>query len=95
MKWSYTERDVILYALGVGVSTTQSDHLKFLFELSDDFCVLPTFPVLVAFNNASLNLNKETTGIDIDPTKVWYSCLYNKLNKKRSSKSYQKQLSLL
>ena len=74
MKWSYTERDVILYALGVGVSTTQSDHLKFLFELSDDFCVLPTFPVLVAFNNASLNLNKETTGIDIDPTKVWYSC---------------------
>lgn len=68
--WAYSERDVILYALGAGCSTTQDDHLRFLFELSEDFCVLPTFSVLVAFTGCDLNLSKETTGIDIDPTKV-------------------------
>lgn len=61
---------MILYALSTGCSTAQPDHLKFLFELSEDFSVLPTFPVLVMFNGAFVNLNKENTGIDIDPTKV-------------------------
>ncbi|XP_067952015.1 peroxisomal multifunctional enzyme type 2-like [Watersipora subatra] len=76
VSWSYNERDVILYALGIGVSTTQEDHLKFLFELSEDFCVLPTFPVLVAFTGSDLPLNKETTGIDIDPTKILHGEQY-------------------
>ncbi|XP_071487807.1 peroxisomal multifunctional enzyme type 2-like [Diadema antillarum] len=47
--FSYTSRDVILYALGVGVSTRQPDHLKFLFELNEEFCVLPTYGVIPAF----------------------------------------------
>jgi len=67
---------VILYALGSGCSTTQESHLKFLFELSEDFSVLPTFAVLVAFTGADVHLNKETTGIDIDPTKVCSTTLF-------------------
>lgn len=68
--WTYTDKDVLLYALSIGCSTTQPDHLKFLFELNDDFCVFPSFAVLVGYNGANLDLNKETTGIEVDPTKV-------------------------
>lgn len=68
--WTYTDRDAMLYALAVGCSTTKPDHLKFLFELSEDFSVLPTFAVLVAHNGAMVELDKTTTGIDVDPTKV-------------------------
>lgn len=45
--FSYTHRDVILYALGVGVSAKEDySHLKFLYEGHEDFSVLPTFGVL-------------------------------------------------
>ncbi|KAK0054247.1 peroxisomal multifunctional enzyme type 2 isoform X2 [Biomphalaria pfeifferi] len=50
IKFTYTERDAALYALGVGVSTAQDDFLKFLFELSGDFTVLPTFAVIPGFD---------------------------------------------
>lgn len=46
---SYSERDVILYALGVGEAYQHDySHLKFLFEGHDDFSVLPTFGVTIA-----------------------------------------------
>lgn len=68
--WTYTDRDAMLYALSIGCSTKQPDHLKFLFELSDDFSVFPSFGVLVGYKGADLELSKENTGIDVDPTKV-------------------------
>lgn len=45
--FTFTERDVMLYALGVGV-TFQHDysHLKFVFEGHEDFSVLPTYGVI-------------------------------------------------
>lgn len=46
--FTYTSRDVILYALGVGVSTRDPDHLKFLYEGSEDFTVLPTFAIIAS-----------------------------------------------
>jgi len=48
--YSYTERDVMLYALGVGCGT---DELQFTYER--DLKVLPTFAVIPAFP-AMLNL---------------------------------------
>ncbi len=47
-KFSYTPRDVILFALGIGadVNKDSSAHLKFLYENHEDFSVLPTFGVL-------------------------------------------------
>ena len=49
ISFTYTERDVILYALGVGVSfQTDYSHLKFLYEGHEDFSVLPTFGVITA-----------------------------------------------
>uniref|UniRef100_A0A8C9MPZ6 Hydroxysteroid 17-beta dehydrogenase 4 n=1 Tax=Serinus canaria TaxID=9135 RepID=A0A8C9MPZ6_SERCA len=46
--YKYTHLEPILYALGVGMSTKDPDHLKFLFEGSEEFCCLPSFGVIPA-----------------------------------------------
>lgn len=47
--YTYEAKDVILYALGVGVTVQEdSSHLKFLYEGGDDFSTLPTFGVIPA-----------------------------------------------
>ncbi|KAL5482279.1 hypothetical protein EMCRGX_G022586 [Ephydatia muelleri] len=52
--YTYTPRDVILYALGVGASLSQTDtsELKFLYEGHEDFSVLPSFAVIPAQTTA-------------------------------------------
>jgi len=45
-EFAYTERDVMLYNLGVGASEKE---LKYTFEGSSDFQVLPTFGVIPQF----------------------------------------------
>ncbi|KAF2152090.1 peroxisomal multifunctional beta-oxidation protein [Myriangium duriaei CBS 260.36] len=45
--FEYTERDVILYNLGVGAKRTE---LPLVFENDDNFQVLPTFGVIPTFN---------------------------------------------
>lgn len=42
-KWTYTERDVILYALSVGCGWSES---RYVYENDPDFCSVPTFAVL-------------------------------------------------
>lgn len=45
--FTFTERDTMLYALGVGVSFQQDfSHLKFLYEGDENFSVLPTYGVI-------------------------------------------------
>ena len=47
--FTYGFRDVILYALGVGVKVQEDfSHLKFLYEGHDNFSTLPTFGVIPA-----------------------------------------------
>ncbi|XP_036382468.1 peroxisomal multifunctional enzyme type 2 [Megalops cyprinoides] len=48
MVFSYSHTQCILYALGVGMSTREPDHLKFLYEGHEDFSCLPTFGVIPA-----------------------------------------------
>lgn len=43
---TYTARDLILYALGIGVSTDDADNLKFLYENHEDFSAFPTYAVM-------------------------------------------------
>ena len=44
--YSYTERDVVLYNLGVGATEKE---LQWTFEGDDDFSALPTFGVIPQF----------------------------------------------
>ncbi|XP_018412812.1 PREDICTED: peroxisomal multifunctional enzyme type 2 isoform X2 [Nanorana parkeri] len=74
--YSYTHIQPILYALGVGMSTKDPDHLKFLFESSDEFGCLPTFGVVLsqaAFMGGGLS---SVPGLNIDFTRVLHGEQY-------------------
>jgi len=73
--FTYTERDIILYALGVGCSVAQPDYLKFLFELSEDFCVIPSFGVIPAFGSFNAIIGG-LPGFEVDPTKILHGEQY-------------------
>lgn len=47
---TYTEKDTILYALGIGLGADPLDNeqLRFVFEEADGFAALPTLPVVLA-----------------------------------------------
>ncbi len=46
LEYNYTERDVILYNLGVGATEKE---LQWTYENSDEFAALPTFGVIPQF----------------------------------------------
>lgn len=69
--FAYTNRDCLLYNLGVGVSTQQPDFLKFLFELNEKFSVLPTFGVIPAFSSLLSLLSGSVPGLSgINPARI-------------------------
>jgi (3R)-3-hydroxyacyl-CoA dehydrogenase / 3a,7a,12a-trihydroxy-5b-cholest-24-enoyl-CoA hydratase / enoyl-CoA hydratase 2 len=44
--FTYSSRDLMLYALGIGVSTDDEDNLRYLYENHPDFAAFPTFSVM-------------------------------------------------
>lgn len=44
--YNYNFKDVILYNLGIGISTEDSDNMKFLYENHPEFSVFPTHAVI-------------------------------------------------
>nr|XP_022331335.1 peroxisomal multifunctional enzyme type 2-like [Crassostrea virginica] len=80
-EFSYTERDVILYALGVGSSTKEPDYLKFLFENAGDFSVLPSFAVIPAFSSQTGMMVGGIPGFQIDLAKVLHGEQYTEIYK--------------
>ncbi|XP_069818770.1 peroxisomal multifunctional enzyme type 2 [Dendropsophus ebraccatus] len=79
--YQYNYVQPILYALGVGMSTRDPDHLKFLFEASENFSCLPTFGVILAqaaFMGGGL---ASVPGLNIDFTRVLHGEQYLELYK--------------
>ncbi|NXK67554.1 DHB4 enzyme, partial [Sylvietta virens] len=70
--YKYTHLEPILYALGVGMSTKDPDHLKFLFEGSEEFCCLPSFGVIPA-QTSMFDGVPSLTGLNFDLARVWKS----------------------
>ncbi len=66
---SYSERDAVLYALGIGAPTDplDPDELKFVYELSGNFQVLPTYAVIFAKDLISLLLGGNIADIKYNP----------------------------
>ena len=55
----------------VGASTTQPDYLKFLFEMNESFCTLPSFGVIPSFGGLMGLASGSVPGLDgIDVTRV-------------------------
>ncbi|XP_061480659.1 peroxisomal multifunctional enzyme type 2 isoform X2 [Rhineura floridana] len=79
--YEYTHLQPILYALGVGMSTKDPDHLKFLFEGSEGFCCLPTFGVIPAQSSMLDGGLSSIPGLNIDFTKVLHGEQYLELYK--------------
>ncbi|KAL1268924.1 hypothetical protein QQF64_031213 [Cirrhinus molitorella] len=74
MSFTYTHMNCILYALGVGMSTKEPDHLKFLYEGHEDFSCLPTFGVIPA-QSAMTGLGS-IPGLNLDFTRLLHGEQY-------------------
>ncbi|KAG7237539.1 hypothetical protein INR49_032156 [Caranx melampygus] len=79
--FSFNHTQCILYALGVGMSTKDPDHLRFLYEGHQDFSCLPTFGVIpsqAAMMDGGLS---SIPGLNIDFTQVLHGEQYLELHK--------------
>uniref|UniRef100_A0AAQ5ZW00 Hydroxysteroid (17-beta) dehydrogenase 4 n=1 Tax=Amphiprion ocellaris TaxID=80972 RepID=A0AAQ5ZW00_AMPOC len=79
--FSFTHTQCILYALGVGMSTKDPDHLRFLYEGSPDFSCLPTFGVIPSQAAMMEGGLSSVPGLNIDFTQVreYINCILGKL----------------
>lgn len=79
--FSFTHTQCILYALGVGMSTKEPEHLRYLYEGHPDFSCLPTFGVIpsqAAMMDGGL---ASLPGLNIDFTQVLHGEQYLELYK--------------
>jgi acyl dehydratase len=63
---SYTEKDVILYALGIGLGQNPADPAELAFVYEKNLKVLPTFPVVLGFE--PFLLRDRHTGVNFEMT---------------------------
>ncbi|XP_029295791.1 LOW QUALITY PROTEIN: peroxisomal multifunctional enzyme type 2 [Cottoperca gobio] len=79
--FSFTHTQCILYALGVGMSTKDPDHLRFLYEGHEDFGCLPTFGVIPSQAATMGGGLSSIPGLNIDFTRVLHGEQYLELYK--------------
>ncbi|XP_034548786.1 peroxisomal multifunctional enzyme type 2 [Notolabrus celidotus] len=74
--FSFSHVQCILYALGVGMSTQDPDHLRFLYEGHSEFSALPTFGVIPSQAAMMEGGLSSVPGLDIDFTQVLHGEQY-------------------
>uniref|UniRef100_A0A3Q0R9A3 Hydroxysteroid (17-beta) dehydrogenase 4 n=1 Tax=Amphilophus citrinellus TaxID=61819 RepID=A0A3Q0R9A3_AMPCI len=79
--FSFNHTQCILYALGVGMSTKDPDHLRFLYEGHPDFSCLPTFGVIPSQEAMMGGGLSSVPGLNIDFTQVLHGEQYLELYK--------------
>ena len=69
MRFRYDERDVALYALGIGAPADPlaPQELRFVYELSPQFQVIPTFAALFARELIAQLMTGSIAGINFEP----------------------------
>jgi acyl dehydratase len=67
--FTFSKRDTVLYALGVGAPSDwlDQDELKFVYELHHDFCALPTMPVIYGGKMIEAIVSGDIQGIKFNP----------------------------
>jgi len=76
-EFKYTERDVMLYNLGIGARRTD---LRYIYEGADDFQVIPTFGVIPPFD-AELPYNMEDVVPNFSPMMLLHGEQYLEVRK--------------
>jgi len=79
--FNYTFKESIIYSLGVGVSTTDKDGLRFLYEDHENFAPLPTFGVIPALDGMAGLVTGAVPGLNIDLSKVLHGEQFIKILK--------------
>ncbi len=69
IEYSFSKRDTAIYALGVGAPADplSQDELKFVYELSHNFCALPTMPVVYSGRMIDDIVKGDIHGIKFNP----------------------------
>lgn len=81
---NYNNRDIILYALGVGATVQEPSDMRYLYEHNNEFAVLPTYYCtygVEACTNTSI-LQDIGSNIQIDPTRIFHGEQYFEVLKK-------------
>ncbi|XP_060533989.1 peroxisomal multifunctional enzyme type 2-like isoform X2 [Cylas formicarius] len=75
--FNFSDRDTILYALGVGASLKNPKELKFLYENHEDFQTLPTFYILPSLQaNFNSDFTAAVPGKDVNLSQVLHGEQY-------------------
>lgn len=81
-KYTYDEKDIILYALGVGAGQqdpTDPDELQYIYENDANFTVLPSFGVIPPFYSISQVVS--VPGLVFNPMKLLHGEAYVEIHK--------------
>lgn len=82
VKHSYNDRDIILYALGVGASVQIPTDFRYLYENDSNFAVLPTF--FTTHNSLFMDLaalEKALPSVELNPMKMLHGEQYLEIYK--------------